>query len=867
MDYLGIDICQHKLCLSSTNDKMLNTIQIELHDKPVLPSVILPIHAKEKIQLDIESQNHRRGIGLLWPPESQVPVNGQSGLGVGRVPLVAAVAKMHAEGLENPWKSQLTSSFEWRPQGDIISAEADRIVATAVAKYSNKKKGTALVIPEGFTEGAQQALLDECDIEGMENVRLIPRSIAIAIQWCSENAQNYQNVGIEDEEGEHLGYLLTASLGMDNWEVNIVEIRSRLLNGKTWLIPIHDPSVGHFSIDLCGITLCSSAIPVANELELWRDLHSSNRFDELLKSIDPDLYDEESLNEYLFGYHSTNIPWEELDVMQGFTDLQKHIKSNLNLTEQISALINKQMDKYKISSNNIIGTSIAGCFASIIIDDKPIGESLFSQSKNLDILTIGGADYISQGASKAAYCISEGLPSYRAKLIPIDIYTIGKNALKDNIERWVPLVKAETVEAGKEYRPLKPLEGLFIPEGAEALTLILRRPNDNDYLYREVKAIIRGKVENREDVLLSVALKPGQGFSRVKVKSIKSGLVDSDLDWRTMKEKDTLPEIKLGYIPKVSYVEYYPPMLVKAVPIFEKVLRDFKRGEVVKSNLDLLRNELAKTYLANEIIRNNYFSDKIDIPKGDELFKYAGVLNSSNSREYPISEQALIDTFIKGLIEIFEISEDPEKYLLLNISCWLYSSAPEELLLFTKKKLQSGKFQKQVLYSAGLCFSTDKELLLFYEKFHNICKTRPDGINEWLRTFRNIVQFQEHALSDDYILVEDLYEILDAILTIFEAQINRNNFQTTLNNCLRSCLFILKRRRYEKGFLDVSLPSAQTENVNTKDEKFVKRLKEALTETKKKHRIKKYKLFAEATLNFLYKKETAEDYLRVLNDE
>ena len=156
------------------------------------------------------------------------------------------------------------------------------------------------------------------------------------------------------------------------------------------------------------------------------------------------------------------------------------------------------------------------------------------------------------------------------------------------------------------------------------------------------------------------------------------------------------------------------------------------------------------------------------------------------------------------------------------------------------------ELKKQVLYTAGLSFCNDTHIGYFYDAFLELCETKSEGINNWLRAFRNIVQFRQNGLSDQVVETDALDTILDTIIHNYAGQIYQNNYEATLNNCLRSVLFILKRRRYDPDFLD-------------SDDPRTKEIEGLLKVTAENHHIDKYKHYAESTLKFLYKQARLKD--------
>jgi len=838
---LGLDLCNHKLniCQSSYVDSQFAEKIISREQNKGLPSVLLPSWPREKLLIDVEAVGNRRGLGLLWPPESQMPINADYENGVGRVPIVGAICKMHAEGLKNEWKSFLDSSVYWNPRkGITIRKDATKLVARSIKVNCSNADAVGLVIPEGFTEGAQQALLDSCLNMGFDKVNLIPRSVSIALKWCQENDTDYSALGVQSSEGKKIGYIATVSLGMDLWEVKVIELRAVTFAKKTWLVPIHDPTIGSVSLDFCGMSLCSEMLSTYSSKQTWYALHGTDWYQQCLnKGVKGHMYDEEAFLEAI-RQGRIDVPFNELDVMSGIYSLHA---DHLNLRKTIADCVNSQLQALRGSNSEIRAIIACGSFARMeVLEGKTAGKYLLGDIANSSQCLVQSGEYSAAGAAKAAAAIFNKLPSYRVKLIPVDIYTVGRSSNGDKEVRWIPLIKGETVEAGRKYEPKEPIEGLSIPNKSEKLTLTLRRPSSADiYIFRQVDASLPQKTENKEAVEVFVSVKPGQGFSRVDVKSKTPGVFSTLLDWRSMKEVEE-PELPfLEYIPNVSYIEARESKFRRAVPYILSLTQQLENGSYSKWTVDLLREQLCKWPSA--------VTEMSQTLQLEDLFKHVGVLNSNGSmKNIPNGRQLM--KLLSLLDNTFKARND---LVLLRLGAWFYRLLPPAMLRYTEECFFSGSIGQVELHTAGLCFHTNDQLKLYFSNFASECRTDSDVSSEWFRTLRNIVRFQDHALADNIVNKYDLELILETLLTTFERTLMRGVWSNTLNNCLQASLFILKRRRYDESFLDV-------------DHSDTKRLENLLVIASDKHRIKKYRAFAAATLNFLHKKATAADASKVL---
>jgi hypothetical protein len=123
------------------------------------------------------------------------------------------------------------------------------------------------------------------------------------------------------------------------------------------------------------------------------------------------------------------------------------------------------------------------------------------------------------------------------------------------------------------------------------------------------------------------------------------------------------------------------------------------------------------------------------------------------------------------------------------------------------------------------------------------------NVNNWLRACRNIVRFRDAALHPDIITKRRLELIVSRILTILEGQIQESNYKRIFDNCILTCLYLLKRRRYDNAFLNSENHEAfMLDNV----------LNKLLTQQNENLSAKQHSII-NATLKFLRKKASLKD--------
>ena len=872
MKYYGLDITQHKeFCVSSEDGETF------VQDKRTnaLPAVLLPEYRHESPCLVSDDPLSRKGLGFPWPRESQIPVgaSGQWKNGIGRIPLRTCLSNVKATGDADEWKI-IDSQISWKPfaAASALTFDNAKLLKYLFAKLKDAEQ-CCFVIPEGFGESAQQTLLETFP----DKTFLIPRSIALAMKWCADHYKEYQHLSVLSANGESLGHLICASLGFGEWEISLIEILAIRHNNSVYLVPVYDPAINGQGLNFCGIALCEKMLPpqkdISTEQVVWMNLNHSNWFENILQGKNElSTSAMRQIESVLNGVSSSTIPFFRLDCMQGLRE--KHItKHSVALSLRESIIRQKAQLK---NVRNILGIAAGGSFAQIPVNPPlppvpannaymrmdinilsrylhietakkayeyrqkyndgtktiPIASYLFSTWTDSYQLSLYGADVFAEGAALASYHIGIKLPSFRQKLIPVELYTVGRNKSGDRTEKWETLVASGTLPAGEIYHHPKPIQGLFIPEGKEHLELTLKRPaKDGSFLYRSVIAKIPQKTEKKEPVVISTNIRPGQGFAQVLIDSRRPGVFSTRLDWHTMKTT-TKPELKLEYIPEVAYIVSDYNLWNNVQYAMSTFVQNWQNSHIIYDwNTKELLNSL-----------NRWRMDK----DSSDIFRHIGPLNSDGSIQ-AIRNKSLFEDFLKTLDEAWKHEYDAKiKRRLLRLAGWLYLYIPQTMLQEAEYHIAYGKPQAIHLHIAGLTFHTEKHFTMFYKNF----RRQYEPTAEWFRALRNMVRFRDHALSDEVVSKEEINHILQIIIR----NLTYKNGIRKYNNCIEALIYLLKRRRYDDDFLAPGAEDTQT-------------ISALLRDIANNHKTAKYRKIAQATRAFLNKEATSANLTAILEAE
>ncbi len=816
---IGIDLTQNVPWVATAKNCEFATYK-EVEQVP--PAALLPFVQGESLIVGEEASLHRRGGGAVWPPECQIPVNYDFINGVGRIPLVCAWTKL-ASFSKQKFSGKLgDTEISWHPSGNKrLFSTAEKIIAESANSWSKRygSEKTVLVVPDSLGEAAQQALIDKSDSF------LIPRSVAVAMSWCRKNTNEFNGKGIVSKRGVPIGHLLVVTLAFDQWEVVPLEIRAKIYKEKLWLFPVRNSVRGGGEIPQMGINFYLALVNdnKCSVDEIWRNLFGTSHTNDLV--CNRELGKEQILQMKMCVRHgfvkdSRNLfqrldAWDDLFI--GYRD-----SSPGDFQKELRNVYDKQLSSIPDSQhNNCLGVVVDGACASLpVSENKTLGDFVAIAFKNTtSSFVISDGRETVYGAAVTSYALAHGLPSYRETISPIEIHYHGKNSYGDAENAYKLLVEGKTVEAGSEYKSKAPVVGLKIKQGEKKLALTLRRSAGKDEFYfRKVIAEIWKKTQIDEEVKIIAHLRPGQGFAKVLIESVTIGVFDTMLNWRTMEDTEEPEPPPLAYLPEVSRVEADQEMWANAEDSFLSVIKALKSNSPnLVDNLRILR--------ANKGLNAWPLADGIDEfrgvrPKGD-LFRHYGVFPSDGNLSF-VSDSELAQEFKNACAKRFAITKTTitrgqngevvrltgtssnEKKAIQQAVSWMYLSCPSVVIDKARRTLQDQLAQTPAidLHTIGLCFNQSEDITLFFKAFDQRLLLGTTGVNNWLRACRNIVRFRDTALLPEHVSRKRLEQIVERIIRILKREIYYNNFQQIFKNCILTSLYLLKRRRYEKDFLD-----------------------------------------------------------------
>lgn len=771
-----------------------------------VPSTIMPMMASEPIMVGVHNANHRRGAGLDWPPESQVPYCFDAQFGYPRQPLARVWQKMLPLGADiTGWDDYMLGShnIEWRPNINKppvgIPAE-DHILETVKELISEQDHidQLCLVVPDDLGEGAQQAILDRWAARSDVKLHLVPRPIAIAMNWC--RLQEGSRLEIINPKTSFCGHLIVLALGLDRWEVVPIEIRVVEDSTGRKLIPVRDHTIHNSEIAVDGFGFLAAygiSSGLVSESSLWNRLMCRDFIPSLQEYANiGSLYCEPSRLEFVSSKlrrcrkHWMPYPQSERVILR---------------LGRVRDAINQKLNSQLVDLNRDQKLHLVGIVSDGIFSRLPLGSSLFPDYllrdfKDNGAKTLYGHGNMSAiGAAQIAHDLVVNSRTYRDRIAPIDIWHYREDEFMDPVLDKVALIESHDIEAGETYKTKEPIRGLKIRENTNRLEITLRRKFGNKVFNRKIQADLRRKTTQDENVLLHVKAKPGQGFAVVDVESERSGLFEAQLNWRKMEQAEKPNDPRYAWPPGMANILCDRGMANRINNLLAQTIEELEDWRPNQSNLgvDRLREQLNKWPKCND-----YYHNPIGFTSNlRTTYLYCGCVSSSSTLSCSVNA-ARLERLSDALGDA--ISIDYNNHSLIRLAAWLYEACPVAAIEVTRKHLREEiNITPADLMLIGNVYDKPGDMRLFYEKWVSHL-TQCSSNNNWLRAFRNMIRFRVMALSKEVLNDSALNVITYHVYNTMFQKMRFRKFTSIYDNCLYIAPHLLKRRKFEPEYLSPS---------------------------------------------------------------
>lgn len=760
LDYLGAKSWSGKITPGQKNEAPK---QIQKN----LPTALLPIQRGEKPLTGIAADEHRRGRGLEWPPESQIPPFGQPANGSGRIPL-CALFEMLCKG-EREWGKLSDDLVSWKPDGlTPVSVSAAKLIAQQVDDIARTESHLGLAVPDALGIGGQQLLLSSIRAS---NIVLVPRSIAAVIGHCRS---------IDDMMPK--GHITVVDTSFGAWSVAKVPLDFRKGPDKTeWNVPVSDARLRKTKLATTGWSLLRKA----TRAPLVQTLSAGWAQDILTGKISLRTENTEGVFrlDEPYNWHAPLVD-------------QSSLSKGINIIK--SAALQIECDSpYKRN----LGLMVIGPLASVRFDGKRLADHISNQL--LAGLIEIEESTIAIGASWAAAGTANDWPTWLEQMESLELHYVGNDELGNQANLWKEVLPEILVDAGKEYRNPKPITGIRMAAGADKIRIYLRRPHtvENDAWFYRYVWTKPGEV-NSDDVPLqiNVRARPGQGFASVTVSSIQPNLFESVLDWENMLEAKEPDKPAQGYIEKAITLKAASELWYNCredMINLRKVLDEDQSEEIIVEACRLATKRLNKAISAA-----NYQKGYGTIVEADEFVLYTPMGRDTTPVGSNAEGAELLVNRVKVAMRKW-VKSNP--YSRQGISWvkktagWLYLGCPDEFVQDAYEDFTSDikAVEETSLHIAGLCMESENQFLDFFNAF-NLKMPQSTAPNNWMKALRNLIKFNEDSLKkvDDEVVEHMFGQTTEKLEWAYH-----NHRPIITFNALESLFFLLKYRRYNRSFI------------------------------------------------------------------
>lgn len=771
-----------------------------------LPSALLPLRRSEVFLHGVDIEAHRRGRGLAWPPESQVPVLNRPACGMGRLPTAAVLEFLVCQ--EREWGKLDQTQVAWSPDGrEQVPIAVRHLLGQSILHHISEVRAAqtavlGIVVPSLLQPAGQQIVIDACQDKGATAL-LVPTHMAAAIAWGHSPAATPYLARATPGDGAPIGHLLIIDAGLGPWVAVRVPIMAVHEAGRPWLVPVRPPRKQHMVLaGPTGWQAISAAAQIQGEGWLARMSHGP-----WLRSV-------------LSGAEA--IPHDACTVTvrsdaSGVASLcGLETGRSGSLRDLITAAQCIGSTSSPVESGPCLGCLVVGAAAEARIVDIPVRDRL-AKACGMAAQHMPPAVFV-DGAAWAAHAFAQDpkLPTWRETLEPLEMYYIGKDALGDPAQLWMPLIHARTVAAGTDYANEKPIRSLALDNGATRVRMTLRRARDDtpdDYEHRAVytKTVDDFQTTARIPLEIHVHARAGHGLAVVRVTAADGGHFATTLDWMTMTTVPAPAKPKLGYIPRSIEVRSEPNMYGYVHPALRDMQTTLDRMLAtpgVRPQDRCVLGDVAKAAVKglNRVLSGKQVSTVYKNNRSQEDFVYYAAISRSGDL-HPGCDAALAYDVAEKAGRWIERNQSfvTDTKRIRNMCAYFYLRCPASVTKRAVQQAEEALRGHSVVDGAdlrvlGLTTKNPRDFLIVYRLVTVILRNNKQA-NNYLRALRDITRLNDDALSLTSLPAEVCTRLTTALVDYLVWAESQSKKQMIISNCIESLLFMLKRRRYDGSYL------------------------------------------------------------------
>jgi len=730
------------------------------------PSVLLPRIASEPLRLDMTYPLHPRGAGGVWPPEAATGVLGDGP----RFPIALAwPALSHSASLRWRWTT---------PAGESHEASPAEAIATAVAACTTEQRDAplelALVVPNQLRMERQQELIDACH-QRARSVKLLWRPIAAALAWCEKFGDEILNSHLGTSS--RVGQLLSLHLGLDEFELTVLELVIETRGDRRWLLPARRrPDPTRETLPSFGLDVITRKL----NAELWSSLWLTGSIGNILRA----LRDGQQETVTSVFNRSPNAEWHRSITESGW----------LPQAETAPADFHHWIRSAVGETSEVVGAVVTGELARVHFDrDSRFWQTALSDLDpafmSLPLLVQDNSDgssaVLAHGAAIHALRLAAKEPSYLDTLPRIRTTTYVHGKLT-----WLDLLQSDDsyVDGGRTWQRPQPLTGLKVQRGRSRVEVTLW--HDEFPTIRKVCAEFAQPVVEDVPVSLDVRIAPAQGNARIDVIPTVTnvGVRRLQLEWRRMQDEKLTPEEWLSKQPTL-----FPPLLPR--------MATRARWESVKLAMEtFLRVESSRAM--NRIIERLKQTDQ---PVDRQPNVEARATAISSDGDPPSGSSPILDEFVARVVLRLRSANSQAVPDLVRVLGYASTPHPEFQRYLADRIVSSeSRLLNHELIACGRCLRDPHSIAAFATALLDWLQGQPKSVNVWLQAFAGMLRHREDATR--YIASPICEELTSYILAVFERKRLDHNANYIFRYSSLCIVYLLRRRAYDDDYLPPGSP-------------------------------------------------------------
>ncbi|MFI3291685.1 MAG: hypothetical protein R3Y46_07385 [Opitutales bacterium] len=447
----------------------------------------------------------------------------------------------------------------------------------------------------------------------------------------------------------------------------------------------------------------------------------------------------------------------------------------------------REFDTPKDDNICITQLDLSGIDHCIIIGDTKLPNGIVAKQTSLE-----------EGVAKFAYYREKGYPTYLDQCEELSI--IVQNPKEESIDTYILIPAKDDCVGGEEIQG-KINEKTSIEKQNKMAQFLLKLGDT-----MELKELSQEFPESTKDQSLTLipAMIPGQGIARVKVEAyplIKEAVM---LDFLNMKDSEKTIESLQNEI-KRSF-----PIEIPQVKVNPK-----SWNEILKNKINIFLN-------TEEINPDIFSKSKYENQNAVGIERFQRLNVFAKEGEIPKEFEELVNHLFLKLKKYYNKSPKDA----MRIAAWTYDY--KNLGYFDKIKedileaFENGeRMPKQAHTFCGNCLKNNVDLIRYYNAFvqnlferistakFNINDSYPkkiEGLSDWLRGFSELLvnnnEFFAMFENEEYktLIKYTPIDCAEFLLYVYVSYMRHNDI-AAIRSLLKTMLFLLKYRKYNKDFL------------------------------------------------------------------